>query len=506
MNLKSKSKIKELKGSLLEFTKTYYLARTNRKFNVYDPVGRESHIVSICRELEDVFYGKTNKLIINIPPRYSKTELAIHFVAWALAHFPDSNFLYISYAHSLAKKQTQTIRSILQLNCYKYLFDVDIKDDSSAKDNFETTAGGSVYAAGSGGTITGRGAGIKFSNRFGGCIIIDDIHKPDEATSDTIRESIKEWYYNTLQSRCNDPKTPIIFIGQRLHEDDLASTFIGKDEWKKLILPALDQSGNALCPEMHDVFALKKMQEESPYNFAAQYQQDPQPSGGGIFQREWFPLHEYEPNILTTFLTVDTAETDKTWNDATVFSFWGIYKIKHDDVEREIYAIHLIDCVEIRVEPKDLKSAFFEFYNKCMLHFIKPRIVGIEKKSTGVTLSSILKTYQGIEVIDIDRTKASGNKITRYLEMQPYISSGLVSLPMHGKHTEMVLEHMRKITANLSHRFDDICDTAFDAVKLALIDQTIIYKNLSKRDYSEVARNLMSNANRIDKLRHKAYY
>jgi predicted phage terminase large subunit-like protein len=494
-----------LVNSLLHFTQIFYYLRTGRKFELSFPPGRESHFLTICRELESVFDGKTKRLIINVPPRYGKSELLIHFVAWALAQYPDSNFLYISYAHSLAKKQTQTIKSIIEMREYKESFNVGIKEDTSAKDNFEIEQGGSVYAAGAGGSITGRGAGINSCHRFGGAIIIDDIHKPDEITSDTIREGINEWYYNTLQSRTNSQDTPIIFIGQRLHEYDLASTLIKSGEFKTLIIPAIDDAGNPLHPAMHDLKTLKNMQEKSPYVFASQYQQDPQPAGGGIYKPEWFKTHDIEPHIIASFITVDSAETDKSYNDATVFSFWGLYRIKIGDIDSDEYGLHWIDCLELRVEPKDLKSSFLNFYANCCKHKVKPKLVAIEKKSTGVTLLSVLKEYQGLQLLDIERNKSHGDKISRFLDAQTYVAQGLISLPTYAEHTRMCVEHCRKITANNSHRFDDIADTMYDAIKIALIDKTIIVRSGEKQDYNAIAKNVMSTTKHIDRLKKAAY-
>lgn len=359
--------------------------------------------------------GETNRLIINVPPRYGKTELLIHFVAWALSQYPDSNFLYVSYSLGLAKKQSKTIRQIVAMNEYKDTFKVSLSGDTSAQGNFETAQGGSVYAAGADGEITGRGAGIKGGGRFGGCIVIDDIHKPSEVNSDTIRQSVNDWYFNTLQSRLNEPdKTPIIFIGQRLHEDDLAANLIKSGDWETVIIPALDQVGNPLHPSMHSLEKLQKMQETMPYVFSSQYQQDPLPSGGGIFKPDWFYQTEEEPDILTTFICADTAETDKSYNDATVFSFFGLYKIKHGDVETDLIGLHWLDCVELRIEPKDLEAEFLAFYSGCMRYRVKPRIACIEAKSTGVTLLSVLKNVRGLQVRNIERTRTSGNKTTRF--------------------------------------------------------------------------------------------
>lgn len=490
----------KLLGSLLEFTRIFYYLRTGRKFDLSEPEGRESHYLSICRELVSVIRGNTNRLIINVPPRYGKTELVINFVGWAMANYADSNFLYVSYSHSLAKKQTQTIKQIMELPHYRKLFDIQLSSETSAKDNFETTKGGSVYAAGAGGTITGRGAGVKGVDRFGGCVVIDDIHKPSEVTSDTIRQSVNEWYYNTLHSRLNGPNTPIIFIGQRLHEDDLASNLIQTGEWKTLIIPALDEAGNALHPEMHSKYALLQMKENSPYDFASQYQQDPQPAGGGIFKRDWFPILDEEPVIIETFLTVDTAETDKSYNDATVFSFWGLYKLTYNNIDIGLYGLHWIDCLEVRIEPKDLQNEFMNFYFECMQHKMKPKFVAIEKKSTGVTLLSSLANVQGLQTIEIKRTSASGDKTSRFLEMQPFVSSKKITFTKNAKHINLCIDHMAKITANNSHRWDDICDTAYDAVKLALIDKIFINRVEKSTQNNDIVKQLASSFRRKQRI------
>ncbi len=249
-------------GSLLLFTQAFYKLRTGHEFKIPAPICREPHVITLCRALTEAFEGKTNKLIINIPPRYGKSELVIHFIAWALSRYPDSQFLYISYAHMLAKKQTQTIRQIVGLPAYKKLFGVKLSDSSSAKDNFETVDGGCVYAAGSGGAITGRGAGLQNVDRFAGAVIIDDIHKPDDVSSDVMREGVVEWYYNTLQSRVNAPNTPIIFIGQRVHEEDLVAALLARGDWKAIVLSALDEAGNALNPSLHDEKTLLKLKKK----------------------------------------------------------------------------------------------------------------------------------------------------------------------------------------------------------------------------------------------------
>lgn len=496
-----------LLGSFLLFTQMFYKLRTGRDFNISFPTGRESHFITLARALTRISDLELLRLIINIPPRYGKSELLIHHCAWCLAKYPDSNSIYVSYSLSLAKKQTQTIRSIIQMPEYRKLFGVELLGDTQAKDNFETVQGGSVYAVGSQGTITGRGAGIRGVKRYGGAIYIDDIIKPEEATSDLVREGINDWYYNTLLSRLNEPSyTPIINNGQRTHETDLAGVQLLTGEWEACILPALDAANNALYPEVHTTQQLLKMKAESPYVFAAQYQQDPMPAGGGIFNPENFVLLDVEPKILQTFIVVDTAETEKTYNDATAFSMFGIYKIENYGRETEDFGLHWIDCEELRIEPKDLESNLIAFYGQCMMYHVKPKVIIIEKASTGTYLISLLRDkFRGLDIREIEVKGQRQSKTDRFLQIQPYVNRRLISMPRHGKHVSMCLEHMRKITANNSHRFDDIADTVAHAVRVSLIDKTLSASLIETSTTDKMVAHLAANFNKQSKLRAGLY-
>lgn len=477
----------KLLGSLIYFTQVFYKLRTGRDFEISQPIARESHHITICRAFTSVFKGDITRLLVNIAPGSGKSELLKHFIAWAMAWYPDSKFLYISYSHDLAAYHTHTIKQIMQLPLYRRLFGIELRADSTAKNHFQNLNGGTVYAAGSGGTITGFDAGLPLMKRFTGAIIMDDMHKPSDVHSDVEREKVKDNFHNTIIHRKRSPTVPIIFVGQRLHESDLPASLLAKEDgydWDKIILKSIDEVGNVLYPKIHPKEHLLTLQESSPYSFSSQYQQDPQPAGGGIFPTNRFLELEKEPEILATFITADTAETDKDYNDATVFSFWGVHKIIQNNIETELYGLVWLDCVELRIEPKDLESEFLAFYAQCMQHNVKPKLAAIEKKSTGVTLLSVLKNMQGLEMLDISRTRASGNKTSRFLEIQPYIYTQRVSFLPHAKHKKMCIEHCGKITANNTHRFDDIADTLYDAVKLALIDQIIINRYINKTNDS----------------------
>ena len=207
-NVDSAHRKRQLLGSLLDFTRIFYRVRTGREFIISKPIGRESHHLVIARELSKVLRLETNRLLINVAPGSGKSELCRHFIAWALAKYPDSNFLYISFSHERAETNTAIIRDIISLPGYKKLFGVTINPDFSARDSFKTNFGGSVIAFGSSGSITGADAGLPGLDRFSGAIVMDDMHKPDEVFSDTIRNGvINNVSYCCFNAISNCPKS-----------------------------------------------------------------------------------------------------------------------------------------------------------------------------------------------------------------------------------------------------------------------------------------------------------
>lgn len=500
----------ELRGSLLDFIRYFYPILTGREFIVSNPVGRESHHITICRALTEAARLEipNHRLIINVSPGSGKSTMLAMWVAWTMASYPDSRYLYISYSKVLAAKHTETVKRIMQLAHYGYLFGVKIRHDSKAREYFQTTAGGAVAAFGSGGAITGQDAGLPGLDRFTGAVIIDDAHKPDEVHSDTIRVSVIDNYRETIQQRMRGINVPMIFLGQRLHEDDLAAYLLsGKDgyQWQKVILKGIDDAGNALYPEVDTLEKLLRKQETDPYVFASQYQQDPIPAGGALFKPEWFVMLEEEPSVLYSFITADTAETSQSYNDATAFSFWGLYEIESYGVKTGQMGLHWIDTLECRIEPKDLKETFLDFWQQCMRYKMPPQMVAIEKKSTGGTLLSLIDEIRTIRVVDIPRTRQQGNKTKRFLDTQPYLAERRVSFPAYGKHVKLCLDHVSKITANETHRWDDIADTLADAVRIALIEKTLVSSQLNRANYDEISKTMTSTQNKINRLRKSAY-
>lgn len=465
----------QLLGSLLLFTQVFFKELTNNDFIIPHPIGRESHVITLSRELTSCFYGDTVNLGINISPGCWKSTFCKMFIAWGLAHYPDANAIYVSYSADLATSHTADIKKIIMLPLYKHLFGVELNKNKMADSYFQTTAGGVVVAAGSGGTITGYNAGLPLAEgaeyRYTGCFVWDDAHKPSEVWSDPMREEVITNYKSTFRFRRRNPRVPYIGIGQRLHEEDIFAQLYGTKEndftgidgnhWKKVILKSRDDHGNILNPSVWDKKTLDDLEKYQPEEYYAQHQQEPQPSGGAIFKKDRFN-YEQEPiiNSICSFITVDTAASKHDYSDYTVFSFWLAYKIGYlgsQKVDTEILALSWLDCVAAKFGPEEIESEFLTFYAHCYRTKYPPSIVLMEKASTGVTLCAVVEKIQGINILPIERTKASGNKATRFMEMIPFVNKRLITFPQHAPHYDMCVNHMAKITLNKTHAHDDIC-------------------------------------------------
>lgn len=487
INLNTANFIANCRNSFFYFFQHFFKIKTSRDFILSNPIGREPHLITVAKELKRCFDLEVNRLMINIPPGHHKSTILSYWVTWCLGKYPDCNFLYISYAKPLAAKHTANIKEIMTLPEYSLIFPATKLDPKSqAKDNFKTTRGGSVVAFGSSGSITGQDAGLPGQDRFTGAVLMDDMHKPDEVHSDTMREAVWDNYNQTIKYRPRDfARVPLICMGQRLHEEDICAKLLEKKDgyaWEQVVLQSLDVHDNALYPEVFAREALLIEREINRYSFFSQHQQEPVPAGDALFKADWFLELDVEPKMLATFITVDTAETDKSWNDATVFMFLGIYMTPNKKL-----AVHCLKAAELRVEPYQLESEFMQFYSRCAMYKVPPEICAIEKKSTGVTLISVLRKTQGISIREIERNIIHGSKTQRFLDIQPFISQKLFTLPADATHTKLVVNQMIKITANNTHAHDDIADCVADGIRLALIEKSIPIP----RAHDSIATNIM---------------
>lgn len=308
----------------LNYTKYFFKQKTGRRFVV------NSHHKLICEALNDVLNGKITKLIINIAPRYSKTELAVkNFISMGLAINPSSKFIHLSYSDDLAHDNSEEIRDIVKSIEYQSLFPyVSIKKDSDSKKKWSTTEGGGVYAVATGGQVTGFGAGAVDEEKeledeiesietstFAGAIVIDDPIKPEDALSDIKRDRVNNRFETTIRNRVNSRNTPIIIIMQRLHEDDLCGYLqrIEPDDWTVLSIPCIsrDKNGNEvpLWEFKHSLEELHKIERANPFVFDTQYMQNPTPIDGLMYRefQTYDAIPYYKDSERKNY--TDTADT-----------------------------------------------------------------------------------------------------------------------------------------------------------------------------------------------------
>ncbi len=313
-------------SSTLNFTRYIFKKKTGNRFIV-----GEHHRI-ICEALDKVISDEIKRLIINIAPRYGKTELAVkNFISYGLALNPKSKFIHLSYSDDLVLDSSKEINNIIRSDYYQRLFPESATDSTNAK-KWYTNAGGGLYAVSSAGQVTGFGAGQvdnpddkeekemddfmpAWNTTFAGAIIIDDPIKPEDALSETIRERVNNRFETTIRNRVNSRNTPIIIIMQRLHEHDLCGYLqeIEPEDWTIVSLPCIrhDENGKekALWEFKHTVEELHKIESANSFVFDTQYMQNPTPIEGLMYRE--FQTYEVIPHYKDSENKnyTDTADT-----------------------------------------------------------------------------------------------------------------------------------------------------------------------------------------------------
>jgi predicted phage terminase large subunit-like protein len=275
----------------------------------------------IAEKLEAVERGEIDRLMVFMPPRHGKSELATkRFPAYALGRDPTRQVIQASYNSDLATDFGRQVRNIVNTNRYQNVFSTELASDSKAANRWNTSGGGAYVAAGVGTAVTGRGANI--------FIIDDPLKDREEADSETRRETIWNWYTSTAYTRLMKGGS-IILIQTRWHEDDLAGRLLeaeakGGDKWEKLILPARMSDGTALWPEEFPIESIERIEKAiGPRDFSALYQQEPSPDEGTFFQRDWFNRHIEPPEPVHRYGFSDYAVTEDG-GDYTEHGVFGV--------------------------------------------------------------------------------------------------------------------------------------------------------------------------------------
>lgn len=351
-SIDSIEKARALKAKLLYdplfFTRFFFKHQYNRKFIVGD------HHVQICKKIKKVLNGETTRLIINMPPRYGKTELVVKsFMALGFALNPKCKFIHTSYSDVLALDNSESVRDLIKSDIYQTLFPIKTKKDSDAKSKWYTESGGGVYATASGGQITGFGAGqvdeddqdlkewineLEKMQDFSGAIIIDDPVKPEDARSETKRELVNTRFDSTIRSRTNSRNTPIIVIMQRVHDMDLTGYLkaIEPNIWDVLSLPAIKENGTALWEFKHNIEELYHLRKVNFYVFNTQYQQKTENIKTGGEFLESFEVQEHVKNVEIEENTILHISIDSNVLPYIAVSVWQIIKNDYNYIVRQV--------------------------------------------------------------------------------------------------------------------------------------------------------------------------
>ncbi len=424
----------------------------------------EHHDV-IANGLMRVWLGLDQNLIINIPPRYSKTEMVCLFVAWTYAHNRSCEYLHLSYSSDLAVRNSDKIRQVVKHEFFQDMFCVPIDRDNDKKSEWRTEEGGIFYATAAGGQITGFGAGSTNeidddgSFKFSGCVLIDDPLKPKDAHT-LHRERTNQNWDETIKSRRNGDTTPVIVIMQRIHEGDFTAHLLSdtSEKFKVLKMKALRDDGTALWPKKHSAEKLEAMRDSNIYMFSSQYQQEPAPAGGSVFKESWWQYYIEEPIYERVIITADTAQKTKEHNDFSVFQAWGLYEGKID----------LLNQIRGKWEAPELKRVAVKFINSARESYPRLNSVYIEDKASGTGLIQSLPAETSVAIIPIQRNV---DKITRSYDAAPHVQSGQVRLPKDKPFVNMFVAECSSFSPEMTHLHDDQVDPMMDAVDI-LLDKT----------------------------------
>jgi len=415
-----------------------------------------AHHKRMADAFERVARGECKRLIVNMPPRHTKSEFASYLLpAWFLGQFPHKKVIQTSHTAELAVGFGRKVRNLVDTEVYHEIFpDLSLSMDSKAAGRWNTSKGGDYFAIGVGGAVTGKGADI---------LIIDDPHSEQEAamaaTNPDVYDKVYEWYTSGPRQRLQ-PGGSIVIVMTRWALRDLTGQVLKADAqrngegWEVIEFPAILPSGNPLWPQFWSLGELSALKEELPNSkWQAQYQQNPVGNESAIVKRDWWQWWEEDDPPMCDFIlqSWDTAFEKTQRADYSAGTTWGIFT-NHKDGNRP--NIILLNTYKKRVEFPELKKDVMEEYRA-----YEPDAIIIEKKASGAPLIYELRAM-GIPVQEFTPSKGQ-DKIARLNSVSDIIASGKVWVPQ----TRWAEELVDEIAAFPSGEHDDLVD----ATTLALM-------------------------------------
>ena len=414
-----------------------------------------AHHKVMAQKFQDIAEGKCKRLIINMPPRHTKSEFASYLLpAWFLGKFPGKKIIQCSNTAELAVGFGRKVRNLVGSEQYARIFpNVSLRSDSKAAGRWSTNSDGEYFAIGVGGTVTGKGADL---------LIIDDPHSEQEAaianTNPEVYDKVYEWYGSGPRQRLQ-PGGSIIVVMTRWSKRDLTGKILKSsierdgDTWEIIDFPAILPSGKALWPQFWRLEELQALKEELPVSkWNAQYQQQPTSEEGALVKREWWQewTHEKPPVCEYIIQSWDTAYTKNERSDYSACTTWGVFYKDEDEMQPNII---LLDAFKERLEFPELKERALQYYKEW-----EPDVFIVEAKAAGSPLIFELRRM-GIPVSEFTPTRGN-DKIARMNSVTDLFASGKVWAP-RKRWAEEVIEEMAAFP-NSEH--DDLVDSSTQAL------------------------------------------
>jgi predicted phage terminase large subunit-like protein len=413
-------------------------------------IAGEHHRI-IAEKLERVASGELKRLIINMPPRHTKSEFASFlFPAWMVGRKPSLKIIQATHTTELAVSFGRKVKNLLEREDYLEIFpDAKLAADSKASGRWDTARGGMYYAVGVGSNLAGRGADL---------CIIDDPHSEQTAMSNTGFDDAWDWYTGGPRQRLQ-PGGSIVLVMTRWNEKDLTGQLIKQmtrddkaDQWEVVEFPMELPSGQPVWPEYWPLEDLKAVKASiPPGKWNAQYQQQPTGDTNAILKREWWQIWEHDkvPKLEYIIQSYDTAFSKKETADYSAITTWGVF---YPDEGTQPNLI-LLDSKKGRWDFPELKRIAYEEFK-----FWDPETVIIEAKATGMPLTHELRNM-GIPVVNF--TPSRGNdKVSRVNSISPLLESGMVWAP----DTRWANELIEECAAFPNGEHDDLVDSTTQAL------------------------------------------
>jgi predicted phage terminase large subunit-like protein len=415
-----------------------------------------AHHKRMAEAFERVANGTCKRLIINMPPRHTKSEFASYLLpAWFLGKFPHKKVIQTSHTAELAVGFGRKVRNLVDSEVYNNIFpNLALQADSKAAGRWNTSKGGDYFAIGVGGAVTGKGADV---------LIIDDPHSEQEAamaaSNPDVYDKVFEWYTSGPRQRLQ-PGGAIVVVMTRWAQRDLTGQVLKSaaqrtgEEWEVIEFPAILPSGRPLWPQFWSLEELTALREELPNaKWQAQYQQNPVGNESAIVKRDWWKWWEKDDPPVCDYIlqSWDTAFEKTQRADYSAGTTWGIFACEEDNFAPNII---LLNTYKKRVEFPDLKRDVMREYNE-----YEPDSLIVEKKASGAPLIYDLRAM-GIPVQEYTPSKGQ-DKIARLNSVSDIIASGKVWVPR----TRWAEELVDEVAAFPSGEHDDLVD----ATTLALM-------------------------------------